>query len=82
MLKTKFIVIQVDQLQRKKLEMNPFLSVRLAQQLSRTTNNSNKLYGSDIYVSVQAMLKNLDYDSGRERFKMTHRQDKDFIRVQ
>ena len=62
--------------------MNPFLSVRLAQQLSRATNQSSKLYGSDIYISLQALLKILEYDTTREGFNMTHRQDKDFIRVQ
>jgi hypothetical protein len=55
--------------------------VRLAQQLFKATNHSSKLYGSDIFIGQQLLVKILEHDTHREGFNLTHRHDKDFIRV-
>lgn len=63
------------------LELNPFISVELAQQLYKATNHSSKLYGSDVYIGQQLIVRILEHETAREGFNLTHRQDKYFIRV-
>ncbi|XP_045034928.1 protocadherin-like wing polarity protein stan isoform X2 [Daphnia magna] len=70
----------LKRLDQGSLNLNPFISVRLAQQLFKATNHSSKLYGSDIFIGQQLLVKILEHDTHREGFNLTHRHDKDFIR--
>lgn len=72
---------QLQRLEQGALELNAFMSVRLAQQLFKATNHSSKLFGSDVLVGQQLLVKILEHDSARQGFNLTHRHDKDFIRV-
>ena len=63
------------------LDLNPFISVRLAQQLQTATNHSSKLYGNDIYIAQQLVNRILEHDSNANGFNLTHRHDKNFIKV-
>jgi len=75
------IQLQLQRLEQGALELNAFMSVRLAQQLFKATNHSSKLFGSDVLVGQQLLVKILEHDSARQGFNLTHRHDKDFIRV-
>jgi len=72
---------QLQRLESGALDLSPFISVRLAQQLFRATNHSSKLYGSDVLIGRELLLKILEHDTAREGFNLTHRHDKDFIKV-
>ena len=74
-------MFQLQRLESGALDLSPFISVRLAQQLFRATNHTSKLYGSDVLVGRQLLLKILEHDATREGFNLTHRHDKDFIKV-
>lgn len=76
-----YLFKQLQRLESGALDLSPFISVRLAQQLFRATNHSSKLYGSDVLIGRELLLKILEHDTAREGFNLTHRHDKDFIKV-
>ena len=76
-----FDFVQLHRLELGTLQLNPFISVRLAQQLFKATNHTWKLYGSDVYIGQQLIVRILEHDTSEEGFNLTHRHDKDFIRV-
>lgn len=75
------LCLQLERLEQGVLDLNPFISVRLAQQLQTATNHSSKLYGNDIYIAQQLVSRILEHDSNANGFNLTHRHDKNFIKV-
>ncbi|XP_074026257.1 protocadherin-like wing polarity protein stan isoform X2 [Leptinotarsa decemlineata] len=70
---------QLSNIEKGELQLNTFVSIKLAYDLYRATNLTKDLYGADILISYELMKELLNYEFKVNGLNLTHSQDKDYI---
>nr|XP_023025805.1 protocadherin-like wing polarity protein stan [Leptinotarsa decemlineata] len=70
---------QLSNIEKGLLQLNTFVSIKLAYDLYRATNLTKDLYGADILISYELMKELLNYEFKVNGLNLTHSQDKDYI---
>jgi len=61
--------------------MNAAIGQRLASLLSNGLNSTRHLYGADVLIAFETLLKILEHENKQQGLALSHRQDKSFIKV-
>ncbi|OWR45133.1 cadherin [Danaus plexippus plexippus] len=71
---------QLHKIETGELQVNTFVGVRLAEDLSTACSNTQPLYGADVLVAEGIILELLQYELRQAGLNLTHSQDKDYVR--
>ncbi|KAG7299924.1 hypothetical protein JYU34_016949 [Plutella xylostella] len=71
---------QLHKIETGELQVNTFVGVRLAEDLSTACANTPTLYGADVLVGEGVLLELLNHEIKQVGLNLTHSQDKDYIR--
>ncbi|XP_072387451.1 protocadherin-like wing polarity protein stan isoform X2 [Diabrotica undecimpunctata] len=71
---------QLSNMERGDLQLNTFVSIKLASDLQKATNLTKSLYGADVLITYELMRELLNYEVKMNGLNLTHSQDKDYIR--
>ncbi|XP_052128982.1 protocadherin-like wing polarity protein stan isoform X1 [Frankliniella occidentalis] len=69
----------LGQMERGELSINSFVAVKVASDLGRAVNRTQRLHGSDVLIDEQLSRRLLTHELGMSGLNLTHSQDKDYI---
>jgi len=76
------LLLQLSQLETGELQMNTFVSVKLAGDVRKATNLTlPRLYGADLLITQQILIRIIQHELHMAGLNLSHSQDKDFIFV-
>ncbi|KAG5887440.1 hypothetical protein JTB14_003292 [Gonioctena quinquepunctata] len=70
---------QLSNIEKGELQLNTFVSIKLAYDLNKATNLTKELYGADVLITYDLVKELLNYESRVRGLNLTHSQDKDYI---
>lgn len=62
-----------------KVQINTFVAIKLASELAKAINKTEKLYGADVLVTYDIVKALILYESRVQGLNLTHSQDKNYI---